>query len=390
MPSLTRRQALAAIGSTSVTLAGCPSQGSLSGDLGQVDGTWPMSGRDSGHTRRADDGPTDPQTVWTTELDQVRAVGAPSLAGGDLYVPVDALSDRARHRYRIHALAASTGDERWQVPLRSEPNAPPAVSGDRIVVTARRALERGRIVCFRKRYGDEEWLFDVDARLTAAPTVDGTAVYVADWAGRVFALSVHDGSVRWSRQIATDGHSRTFTEPVAVNDGTLYLGSQSGATGLVAIDAQSGTQLWSESTGAVTQGPVVGDDIVAVVTQELVVAFDTDGTRRWSFNPPERDPRPVAVDDRHVYVPARGTLYAIDRNGERAWTYERSEGRVGTPTVAGDSVLVRGEDRLTALAGATGRERWTASPGGTGRAVVTREGIFLSGRDGAVVALGDG
>jgi len=216
-----------------------------------------MVGRNAGHTRRVAAGPTNPETVWTSELDQVRGAGTPAVSNGQLYVPVDAISDTARHRYRIHALSAATGDERWQVPLRSEPNAPPAVSGDHIVVTAQRALEQGRIVCFQTRYGNEDWLVDIDAKLTAAPTIASGIVYVPDWRGRVHALSISDGSVRWSQHVDADSGGRTFTEPAAVLDETLYLGAQSGKTGVVALDATTGDTVEKKSTQAVTGGPVV-------------------------------------------------------------------------------------------------------------------------------------
>ncbi|WP_353634745.1 PQQ-binding-like beta-propeller repeat protein [Halobacterium sp. NMX12-1] len=177
MPSRTRRQVLATIGTASAALAGCLTQSQPSGDLGDVEGTWPMAGQNASHTRQVNAIPTNPDSVWKIELDTARSTGTPALAGGRLYVPVDAITETARHRYRIHALSAATGNERWQVPLRSEPNGPPAVSGDHVVVTAKRALEQGRIVGFETQYGAEDWLVDVDARLTAPPTIANGVVY---------------------------------------------------------------------------------------------------------------------------------------------------------------------------------------------------------------------
>ena len=389
MVSLTRRQALTTIGTASVGLAGCLSGTSLDGSLGHVGEAWPMDGSDPGHARRVDDGPADPREVWATELADARVAGTASVADDRLYVPVDAVSEKARHRYRLHALTAATGEERWQVPLRAEPNGSPAIRGDRVVVTARRSLERGRIVAFRNRYGGEAWLYDVDARLTAPPTVDGTTVYVPDWAGNVHALSVFDGSIRWSRRVATEESGRTFATPVAVSDGSLYLGSLSGATGVVALDAESGRERWSRSTDVVTAGPVVADGIVLVRAHSLVVAFDTDGTRRWSFNVPGEGGQTLALDDEYAYTPGGDTLYAIDRDGETAWSYESSGGRVGPPTVAGDDVVVREEGQLTALSRTDGTERWKATQTGTGEAVVTPGAVFLTGDAERVVALGD-
>jgi|GEM_PF-797616 len=389
MPSRTRREVLTTLGSASLALAGCLSRGRPTGDLGSVKGRWPMVGRNAGHTRRVAAGPTNPETVWTSELDQVRGAGTPAVSNGQLYVPVDAISDTARHRYRIHALSAATGDERWQVPLRSEPNAPPAVSGDHIVVTAQRALEQGRIVCFQTRYGNEDWLVDIDAKLTAAPTIASGIVYVPDWRGRVHALSISDGSVRWSQHVDADSGGRTFTEPAAVLDETLYLGAQSGKTGVVALDATTGETQWRKSTQAVTGGPVVHPKGVVVQSHQLVIAFNTDGARQWSFNVVDGRVRPIAVDDRHVYVSAGNTLYAIGWGGEESWKFKPAKKQVGTPTVAGNTVLVPSEEQLISLSRSTGEEQWTASPEGAGCPIVTPEAIFLPGPDGTVIALGE-
>ncbi|MFD1644101.1 PQQ-like beta-propeller repeat protein [Haloarchaeobius litoreus] len=392
MPSSSRRRFLASLGAASAALSGCLSGGRSppSGDLGRVDGSWSMVGRGPGHSRRVADGPTDPETVWLSDIEGARATGTPAVVDERLYLPVDAVSDHSRYRHRLHTLSVATGEEQWQVPLRSNLNGPPAVRGDHVVVTARRSPHRGRIVCFEGRYGGEHWLLDVDARLTAPPTIDGALAYVPDWAGRVHALSVFDGSVRWSRRVGDDDHGPTFAEPVAVGDGALYVGSRSGTTGVTALDADTGEELWHRSTPAVVAGPVVHGDRVVVRTRRLVVSFDADGTRRWSVSVPDSGVGPVAATEQHVYVPGRGRVDAIDRAGETAWTYEPSDAWVGRPTVVGDSVVVRGRDSLVGLSRATGDERWTRSPDGTGRTVVTPNAMFLSGYRGRVLALGDG
>ncbi|SFP09672.1 MULTISPECIES: outer membrane protein assembly factor BamB family protein [Halolamina] len=388
MPSTTRRDLLAALG-VGAALSGCLSVGSASNDLGTVDGKWPMDGRDAGHARRVDAGPSEPTRVWRTEFDDVRGVRTPSLADGDLYVPADAVSGTARSRYRLYALSAGDGELRWQVPLRVQPNGAPAVSPDRIVVGAKRSTERGRVVCFNPRYGEEEWLNDVAARLTAPPTVAEGVVYVGDWRGRVHALGALAGDVRWTRRIDAGDGGRTFPNAVAVHDGTLYLGSASGNTGVVALDADTGEEHWRVSTGAVTEGPVVTEDLVVVRSHGMVTALDTDGQHRWTVNVLEPDPRAVAVGDERVFVPAGDRLYAIDRDGEEAWRHEVDDGRVGTPTVAGDAVVFRDGDRgLTARAVTDGRERWTVSTDGGGQPIVTDGALFQSSSSG-VIARGE-
>lgn len=387
MPS-TRRQFLAAT-AVSVGLAGCLSAQQPAGELQNVDGRWPMDGRDAGHTRRADGAPTDPETVWTRDFGGVRSTGAPAVSGGRLYVPADAVTDESRSRHRLYALSAATGETRWHVPLRVDLNGSPAVSGDRIVVSGRRSLERGRVVCFQSRYGEEQWLLDVDARLTAPPTVDDGVVYVPDWRGTVHAVGVANGSVLWSRRVGGDDGGRTFTEAAALHDGTLYLGSQSGNTGVVALDADTGEMEWRVSTGAVTGGPVVDDGLVLVQSHSLLLALGTDGAERWTVNLVEDRAEPLAVDDEHVYVPAGETLRAITRDGEESWRDDEFDGRVGYPTVAGNSVLALGAGRIRSLAAASGDEKWSTTVDGASEVIVTPEGLFLPTSGGRVAALGE-
>jgi outer membrane protein assembly factor BamB len=384
-----RRALLTGIGAGLATaLAGCLSQSQPSGDLGDVADAWPMAGQNASHMRQVDAGPTDPDPVWEVELDAARSTGTPVLAGGRLYAPVDAISEIARHRYRLHALSAATGNERWQVPLRTEPNGPPAVSGDHVVVTAKRALEQGRIVGFETQYGAEDWLVDIDARLTAPPTIANGVVYAPDWRGRVHALLLADGTELWSRDVDIDGGRGTFANAVAVRDGTAYVGSQSGATGLVALDTQTGDVQWTASTPAITGGPVVHSNGIVVQSHQLVIAFDHEGTRKWTFNVREDTQRPLAVDDQHVYAATQDALYAIDWTGEKAWVREATGAQFGAPTVAGDSVLVRGNGQLIARSCSTGDERWTTNTSGRGRMIVAPAAVFLAD-SATVTALGN-
>jgi outer membrane protein assembly factor BamB len=386
-----RRAFLAAAG-VSIGLAGCLSSGLPDNELDSVSGEWRMVGRDAAHTRRVEDGPGDPSTVWGRELDGTRAAGTPALADERLYVPADAVTPESRSFNRLYALDARTGETYWWAPLRIDLNGPPAVVGNRILVSGKRSLERGRVVCFGSRYGEEEWLYDVDARLTAPPTVDGGVAYVPDWSGTVHALWVADGSVLWSQQIEDriEQGNTTFTTPVAVDGDTLYVGSNSGATGIVALGTDDGEEQWRAETNPVTGGPVVHDDLLLIQSYGLVVAYGTDGERRWGFNLLDGGHRPMAVDDEHVYAASEDTLYAITHDGERSWTYEPSAGRVGSPTVVGDSVLLRGEGRLTALSTATGEEQWSRSTEGVGEVVATPDALFVTGDGGRLLALGEG
>ena len=388
IPSIARRRTLALLGASSIGLVGCLSRDGSTGSFERVAGEWPVNGNESGRTRSVNEGPTDPTTVWTSELDDARTTSTPSIADGRIYVPVDAVTDRARHRFRLYALEARTGEEHWHVPLRADPNSAPAIGSRRIIVSAQRQTDLGRIVAFDDRYGHEEWVYDIDARVTAAPMIADRTVFVPDWGGDVHALSITDGTVRWSQQVGSNERDRTFPSPTAVHDETLYVGSYSGRTGVIAVDAATGDDLWTQPTGRVLAGPVVDDRLVVVRDDSVVRAFETDGTERWTFSVPDGYGTPLALDDQHVYVPTRDTLHTITRGGEKAWTYELADGRVGPPTVVGDEVLVDEEETLTALRRADGTTQWSVETDSSGDAITTTDAIAISAPGGRVTALG--
>ncbi|ELY94157.1 WD40-like repeat protein [Natrialba hulunbeirensis JCM 10989] len=378
MPSCTRRRALTLLGAASAGLAGCLSRGAPSGDLGPVDGEWPVDGSESGRTRSVSETPAEPAAVWTTELEDVRATRTPSIADERIYVPADAVSDRARHRYQLHALAAGTGKERWRVSLRSDPNASPAVASERVIVSAQRGLEAGRLVGFEKRDGGESWLYDIDARVTASPMIDRGTVYLPDWDGYVHALSVADGSVQWSRQVGADESNRTVAKPVAVHDETLFVGGYSGRAGVLAVDAATGDDRWAHATDRVIAGPVVDDELVVVQAGSVLTAFERDGTERWTFNVVDDYwETPLAMDDEHIYVSTVDTLHAITRGGEHGWEYPLSERSGGPPTVVGDEVLISEDGTLTALARTDGEPRWRLETDGNRDVVAIPDAIFM-------------
>ncbi len=119
MPSTTRRGLIATLGIAA--FEGClnVSLGDR-GDLGPIEGEWPLVGQDPGHRRRAISAPHEPQHVWRHAIPQARGTSPPVLADGRLYASVDAVTDRARHRYGLHSLEPQPANRSGK--FRSAPN----------------------------------------------------------------------------------------------------------------------------------------------------------------------------------------------------------------------------------------------------------------------------
>lgn len=394
MPSYTRRQTLAALGVAGISLAGCLSRTRLD----TVEGRWPTAGHDPGQTRTVENGPADPVQAWTTEFDNGEQSRTPAIAGGRAYVPVRGTSRRDQasgdRSSGLYALDATTGEQRWRVPLRFFPYSPPSISGNdnRIVLSGQLDDDRGRIVAFDED-GVEKWLYDTDTELSATPITDGTTVYLPTVDGTVHALDIYSGQPEWARQVVDEEVDWEFTRPPALHNETLYLASYSRVrkrSGLFAIDAETGTRQWSRSL-PVARGPVVDDRSIVVVGASRLAALDHDGVVRWTVDDLDGSwdwSSSLALDDQQVYVRLGRWVHAVDRREKRqVWSSELAANGRHPPTVVGEEVLVYANGNVTALGRSTGEPQWSIETDGP-EVVVTSQAMVTSGA-GRVTAWGE-
>jgi len=279
-----------------------------------------------------------------------------------------------------------------------------------------------------------DWRFEGDNRsdILGAPLVAGETVYAGS--GRtVYALSLADGSARWSTETgfqagivsplltddrlvvssigfgdgevlgldrATGDITWRHTLPVSTTPtlvgGHVIVGSTDSERSLVAFDAASGEKAWSvafpeeETVDGLRLKPAVSGDTVYVPARregdEPVTelhAVGTDGTDRWSVSIPGEVNAAPSVDRSHVYVgTSAGTVHAIETATEReAWNASVSGPVSSSPAIDGDTIYVGAfENRLYALGTDRGRERWSVEafvlytdP------VVTEETVYIGG-----------
>lgn len=152
------------------------------------------------------------------------------------------------------------------------------------------------------------WETELDGGLSTVPLVAGDAVYVQDGTGRVSAFDRATGEVRWQ--------SRPYGANIgpfgaAVADGRVF--GLRGATGIVALDAATGGELWARD---ITATPTAGVDIQPVSVAGLVLASTV----------------PISLGG--IYAPDdRGVIHALDAaTGETAWTFDT----VADPDLWGD------------------------------------------------------
>ncbi|WP_148413821.1 PQQ-binding-like beta-propeller repeat protein [Haloferax sp. KTX1] len=320
-------------------------------------GTWPQYRFDAGNTGYNPDVsvPADAEEYW-----RLNAGGTPVLDGDRLYN----LHGRGRDRRALVRRDPATVAERAATPLVGYGvNSPPAVAGDRVVVTTfieafclaadrDEVLWRGpemdgihgppavgdgvavvsgggfdgvptQLRAFELADGSERWRYDLESDAKGAPAVADGAVFVVT-GDAVHAVDLATGERRFR------GEARTseWTTPVATPE-AAYLSTRGDE--LLALAPTDGTELWrSPGSGA----PVVADDVLHVTVDGETATLSRDDGReaaaRFAGAPHARAREAVLVSDE------QGRLAAYDTGEERQlWAHQ-------TPEVQVADVISRG------------------------------------------------
>jgi hypothetical protein len=200
------------------------------------------------------------------------------------------------------------------------------------------------------------WEFETGAAVHSRPAVPGSVAYVANDAGRLYAVDVRSGQQRW--RFTTGG---AILSSLVAAAGAVYCRSDDGY--LYAVDTRSGQQRWRfEAGGAAESSPAVGGGRVYIATPsasephgDALYALDGGSGRviwkaslTWKLaegDAPTSITSP-AVSGGVVYYGAGGILYALDgATGERLWMssprWAQSRLMSGTPAVVHRLIFTR-------------------------------------------------
>lgn len=379
--------------------AGCSDVISSLGDGPGSVTDWPMFQFDAANTGFTPDrGPTDEVAVrWSVDTEDLTFSRTPAVVGNTMFVG---------GTKRLYALAAETGEERWQVSLARR--TAPAVIDGMLYTSSHNSDDGWRFGALDTETGEERWQVEMDAPAHgSSPTVVDGIVYVCDHGlpgvagGTVYALSAETGEEEWRYQLAA-----TITSTQAVADETVYIGDWRGGdetvNTFVALDAGTGEERWSvklESSGLTGSPAAAGGTVYLADGNGWVRALDAGtGEERWS-NPPDRFlPGSPAVAGGTVFVPS-ARLRAYDATtGEEQWVNENVKVQSAELALTEDSVYLTGHGgRVHVLDAGTGEERWQfevadlperhgLGAGGT-PPVVSGGVVYVAGIKGTIYAL---
>jgi outer membrane protein assembly factor BamB len=189
--------------------------------------------------------------------------------------------------------------------------------------------------------------------------VDQTSAYIGDVGGRVTAVDLASGEVRWTKDLGTP-----IAGAITLDAGLVLattLGGQQQPSEIVALDAESGDEQWraaAEDASNLVTAPVVADGrVLTLDALGGVLAFDAgDGRFLWRsevINPisPRGQPfllqgvgapAPVSADGQVFAVDVTGRVYAFEaETGAALWDHALNDpSHFSPPLLTDDHVLV--------------------------------------------------
>jgi outer membrane protein assembly factor BamB len=179
--------------------------------------------------------------------------------------------------HKIYAIDAQSGVQVWSTEdLGGSIVGTPSISEDMVLYAGTFANE---MVAIDAENGRVLWRFGADDWVWASPTLDGDTLYFGDLSGTLYAVDRQNGVSKW--QIQPGG--AIVGTPLVTNDGIYFTTEDGQLVSVNSVGAVRWTQLFEMNLHS---RPIVSGDTILVATSDpenLLIAFDSNGVRKWSF-----------------------------------------------------------------------------------------------------------
>ena len=292
-------------------------------------------------------------TLWTRDLTPASDNSDDASGGGVAYG--DGKLFVTTGFGEIAALDPATGTPIWRQDLDAPATSSPTVLGDLVYVVSRDNVA----TAVDTKNGRIRWQLSGTPSLAgqvggAGPAVTDQIAIFPFGSGELVA-ALRQGGVRiWGATVAGQRRGRAYAnitdivaDPVVV-DGVIYTANQSGRA--VAIEAASGTRIWTANHGAYGPVTVVGGSVYLISDEAKLVRLDAaTGAEIWARELPyyrrERTRKSKAIYAHYGPVLAGGSLWiASDDSTLKAYDPVTGAERFRTelPGGAASSVAIAG------------------------------------------------
>lgn len=355
--------------------------------------SWPLYGYTLARTRDFSSAPgylAPPFRVGWRHGHNALLEFSPSIYGDSLYYMDDSAT--------VRSLDISSGRRRWARRVGTLSAATPALDPAQGLLFVPTLSDTGhtpgdgRLVALSMTNGHIRWSLPLAPGSESSPLYSDGTVYFGDQGGTVYALDAADGHLKWRFHAAG-----AVKGGPALSGGLLYFGDYAGK--VYALHASTGRPAWTAGTGSGAFGfgsgtfystPAVEFGRVFIGnTNGFVYSFAArTGQLAWSrgtgayvySGPAVADPPQLGPT---IYIGSyNGDLYALDaRSGAVRWIHHDGYPISGAATVVGDVVYYSDFDhRTTGLNVVTGKVQFSFHDGAYTPIVATPTALYLDGK----------
>jgi outer membrane protein assembly factor BamB len=256
---------------------------------------------------------------------------------------------------------------------------------------------------FRLRPPFEElWRVRGGSLLEFPPVVAYGRLYVGTNDGRFLAIEAETGEIAWRKEFG-----RCTAASPAVGDGVVYQPlmdpspcrphRQDAPGYMVALDAETGEELWRFRAGVTESSPLLVDGLLYFGSWDRkMYALDAKtGRVKWAFSTGDKIKDGAAYGNGTIYFGSYdGKVYALDaRTGKRRWAASGNGNFYATPALAYGRVFIGNTDgRVYAFGAKSGNLLWARSTGDYvySSAAVWNRKVYAGSYDGRFYALDAG
>ncbi len=225
----------------------------------------------------------------------------------------------------------TSGRTRWDVVVDAEVDEPPVIDDDLVLVVT----GADTLYALQRKTGEAAWSYKhplpqgITLRgqskplVTVVPTSDGPKrrVFVGHASGRLTILDRDTGTVVDELNISGDAPFGDLDADPFVQNGHLVVASNT--RGVLALDLQSGAELWRQPETGIVRLARGGNHMIVAAGAKKVLGLDArSGAIRWRFTFDRGAPTRIVVKGGRAHVGSdRGSLYILDLFSGRPLQY---------------------------------------------------------------------
>jgi outer membrane protein assembly factor BamB len=232
--------------------------------------------------------------------------------------------------------------------------------------------------------GQTIWTISVSSSISSTPAVEeGIVIFASQKPGRIYAADEYNGIIRWTYEIP-EGNP-VYASPT-IKDRKVFICSSDGF--LRVFSLFEGSSILERYVGGnITSSPAFSGDTVFITGNDVQAFDESDGTRKWRFNPSWPVFSSPAIDEGIVYVGSGNddTAFALDAStGSPLWAY-KTGGWFSSPCVDSDKDLILlgcRDGRIYCLTRNAGLLKWmyiTESANHLSAPIISADGLVYVG-----------